>query len=79
MSKSVSDSDWKRDAGKKAAAFSFSLRVLMLVLPVRPVDEKLLPDSASSVSGTYKWKDENQCQLPGNTSTVDIRTDSILI
>ena len=62
-------SDWKRDAGKKAAAVSSSLRVLMLVLPVRPVDEKLLPDSASSVCGTYKWKDEiNQLIQPQLTS-----------
>ena len=51
LSKSVSD--WERDADKKAAAVSFSLRVLMLVFPVRSVDKKLLPDSANSVCVTY--------------------------
>ena len=46
----------------------------MLVLPVRSVDEKLLPDSASSVCGTYNnGKVKNYL----NTATVDIRTECI--
>jgi len=45
--------DWKREAGRKAAAVSFSLRELIAVVPVRPVDEKLLPLMSRSASGTY--------------------------
>ena len=45
--------DWKREGGRKAAAVSFSLRVLKLALPVWPPDEKLLPASASSSCDSY--------------------------
>ena len=47
--------DWKREGGRKAAAVSFSLRGLMLALPVWPPDEKLLPASASSTRGSYSY------------------------
>ena len=50
--------DWKREAGKKAAAFEFTLRVVTLVFPVPSPDEKLLPVLASSSCGCYscEWK-----------------------
>ena len=43
----------KRDAGRKAAAVSFALRVIELAVPVRLLDEKLLPFIASSVRSIY--------------------------
>ena len=43
----------KSEAGRKAAAVSFSLRVSILVLLVSPLDEKLLPFSVSSVCDSY--------------------------
>ena len=41
--------NWKREAGRKAAAASLALRVTGLVVPVRLLDEKLMPFVASSV------------------------------
>jgi len=56
--------DRKREAGRKAAAISLSLRKLIMFVPVRPVDEKLLPVMTTSASGTYivqcSWRDENR-------------------
>ena len=52
--------DWKREGGRKAAAVSFSLRVLMLVLFVSPLDEKLLPFSASSICDSYSGGGKGQ-------------------
>jgi len=53
--------NWKREAGRKAAAVSFALRVIRFVFPVRLLDEKLLPLAASSVCGIYniQWKERN--------------------
>ena len=45
--------NWKREAGRKAAAASLALRVTGLVVPVRLLDEKLLPFIASSVRSIY--------------------------
>ena len=45
--------NWKRDAGRKTAAVSPALRVLMLVFPLRPPDEKLLPAATSSACDSY--------------------------
>ena len=42
-----------REAGKKAAAVSFARRVEMLILPVRSLEEKLVPFAASSVCDCY--------------------------
>jgi len=62
--KSPSGIDRKREAGRKAAAISLSLRELIMLVPVRPVDEKLLPVMTTSASGTYivqcSWRDENR-------------------
>ena len=62
--KSSSGIDRKREAGRKAAAISLSLRKLIMFVPVRPVDEKLLPVMTTSASGTYivqcSWRDENR-------------------
>jgi len=51
--------DWKREAGRKAAAVSLAVRVVGLVIPVRLLDENLLPFAASSARGIYitQWKD----------------------
>ena len=45
--------DWKRSAGKNTAAVSPPSRVLMLVFPFWPLDEKFLPPAASSVCDNY--------------------------
>ena len=72
--------DWKREAGRKAAAVSLALRVIGLVIPVKLLDEKLLPFSASSARGIYitQWKDGNQSlsHKHVHTDTVDHSTNT---
>ena len=45
--------DWKRGTGKKTAAVSPPSRVLMLVLPFWPPDEKFLSLASRSVCDSY--------------------------
>ena len=72
--------DWKREAGRKAAAVSLALRVIGLVIPVKLLDEKLLPFAASSARGIYitQWKDGNQSlsHKHVHTDTVDHSTNT---
>ena len=71
--------DWNREAGRKAAAVSLALRVVGLVIPVRLLDENLLPFAASSACGIYitQWKDRNQSlsHKHVHTDTVDHSTN----
>ena len=57
--------NWKREAGRKAAAVSPALRALRFEFPVKLLDEKLLPFVASSLCEIYiaQWKDRNESSL----------------
>ena len=47
--------DWKTEGGRKAAAVVFPAKASGSVVPVRSLDEKLLPVEASSSNGRYTY------------------------
>jgi len=47
--------DWKKEGGRKAVAVAFPVRASESVVPVRSLDEKLLPVEASSSNGRYTY------------------------
>ena len=63
--------DWKSEAGRKTAAVSSSLRVLMLVFPISPLDEKVLPFAASSACGIYYNEGKIKSQWLQSTSELN--------
>jgi len=48
--------DWKTEGGRKAVAVAFPVRASGSVVPVRSLDEKLLPVEASSSNGRYSMQ-----------------------
>ena len=47
--------DWKTEGGRKAVTVAFPVRASGSVVPVRSLDEKLLPVEASSSNGRYTY------------------------
>ena len=64
--------NWKSEAGRKTAAVSSTPRVLMLVFPISPLDEKVLPFAASSACGIYY--NGMKSQLLQSTSGLNYKT-----
>ena len=53
--------DWKTEGGRKAVTVAFPVRASGSVVPVRSLDEKLLPVEVSPSNGRYtcaegRWK-----------------------